>query len=167
MTRTMANPAVYRAIEATAVAGIVTPDNVVLAARDPSSVLHGLFPWDDKYAAHQYRLAIARSLIRQIEYVSIPPPPPTIRQITYVHDPRAPPRAQGYMPLQVAARNPSLSVEILLNEIDRVVSAIIRLRSVAYGLGVDIADALDDLDEAVDATRTAITRPPKRKRKAA
>jgi hypothetical protein len=169
MTRSIANPtAVYRAIEATAVGGIITADNVVLAARDPSSVLHGLFPWNDAYAAHQYRLAIARSLIRQIEYVSIPPPPPTIRQITYVHDPRQAPRVQGYMPLRVASHNPQLSIEICLNEVDRVASAITRLRSVMFGLGVDCGDALDDLDEALDATRAAVTKPPKRKgRKAA
>jgi len=160
-------PAVYRAVEATAIGGLVTPDNVVLAARQPDSILHPFFPWNDAVAAHQHRLAIARSLIRTIDYVSIETPPPAIRQITYVHSPQLPARVQGYIPLRVAARNPQLSLEILLNEVDRIESAIARMRGVAAGLGVDCADALDDLDDAAEAVRAAITRPPKRRRKAA
>jgi hypothetical protein len=168
--RPIGNPtAIYQAIEAVAVAGVVTPDNVVIAARSPDSVLHPLFPWNDAFAAHQHRLAIARNLIRTVSYTRIELPPPTVREITYVHDPRAPPRAQGYIPLQFARRSPDLSLDILFAELNRVESAIARMRGVANGLGwaVDCRHNLDDLDAAAKDLREKLMNPPKRKRKAA
>lgn len=50
--------------------GFLRPADVVKAARDPNSPLHGRFTWDDTEAAHRYRLAEARALIRVAVIVS-------------------------------------------------------------------------------------------------
>lgn len=44
--------------------GLIVPADVVEAARDEGSPLHGHFQWDDTEAGHQYRLLQARQLIR-------------------------------------------------------------------------------------------------------
>lgn len=44
--------------------GLIRPADVVEAAKDEGSVLHGCFTWDDGEAAHQFRLIEARNLIR-------------------------------------------------------------------------------------------------------
>ena len=50
--------------------GILTAENVVLAASDPQSPLHPKFTWDDTKAAHAYRLWQARQLISvTVEYI--------------------------------------------------------------------------------------------------
>jgi hypothetical protein len=46
--------------------GILKPQVVVDAARDPSSPLHDRFTWDDSVAAEKYRLEEARNLIRLV-----------------------------------------------------------------------------------------------------
>ena len=43
--------------------GILTPENVVARAADPTSALHTAFEWDDTEAARKYRLFQARNLI--------------------------------------------------------------------------------------------------------
>ena len=44
--------------------GLLLPEEVVKAARDPSSPLHNNFDWDDTEAAEKWRLEQARQLIR-------------------------------------------------------------------------------------------------------
>jgi hypothetical protein len=44
--------------------GLLQPCAVVDAAREPASILHDRFTWDDSEAAEQYRLWQARQLIR-------------------------------------------------------------------------------------------------------
>ena len=44
--------------------GILRPADVVAEAADPESPLHSAFQWDDHNAAHEYRLAQARHVIR-------------------------------------------------------------------------------------------------------
>jgi hypothetical protein len=46
--------------------GELPPEVVVDAARSKRSALHSIFPWDDTVAAHQYRLHIARNLLRVV-----------------------------------------------------------------------------------------------------
>ncbi len=43
--------------------GLVRPVHVVEAAKSPTSPLHGEFVWDNRKAAHEYRLWQARELI--------------------------------------------------------------------------------------------------------
>lgn len=47
------------------------PEDVVQAARDPGSVLHSHFTWDDSEAADQYRLLQARKLIATVK-ITVP-----------------------------------------------------------------------------------------------
>jgi hypothetical protein len=49
------------------------PEEVVRVARNPKSILHDHFEWDDTLAGHQHRVDQARSLIRQVK-VRIPTP---------------------------------------------------------------------------------------------
>src|SRR5690606_11240128 len=48
--------------------GELRPSAVVEAARDKRNPLHSQFEWDDKVAAHEYRLSQARALIRRFEF---------------------------------------------------------------------------------------------------
>jgi hypothetical protein len=45
--------------------------DILESASDPESPLYAAFPWDDEQAAHQHRLGIARSMLRNITYVVI------------------------------------------------------------------------------------------------
>ena len=54
--------------------GLLVAEEVVEAARDPKNPLHRHFNWEDTSAAHQWRLAQARALIRQIT-VTMPDDP--------------------------------------------------------------------------------------------
>jgi hypothetical protein len=45
---------------------LLTPAEVVDAARDPRSALHGQFVWDDSDAAEMFRLQQARALIKRV-----------------------------------------------------------------------------------------------------
>lgn len=49
--------------------GLLTAEIVLEESRKKSSPLHAAFIWDDKEAAHQFRLMQARQLIRSIEIV--------------------------------------------------------------------------------------------------
>lgn len=46
--------------------GILTADDVVMAAADPEHPLHRAFEWDNDLAAHNYRKATARRLLRSL-----------------------------------------------------------------------------------------------------
>lgn len=45
--------------------GRITPAAVLEEARDPESVLHGAFTWDDTVAAERWRIHEAQKLIRE------------------------------------------------------------------------------------------------------
>lgn len=51
--------------------GSVTPENVLEESEDTSSVLHGIFCWDDTTAAKNYRLIQAKKLIANIKIIII------------------------------------------------------------------------------------------------
>ena len=53
--------------------GILKPESVEKAARNPSSPLHPYFTWDDSEAARLYRIEQARQLIRVVVDVSTEP----------------------------------------------------------------------------------------------
>lgn len=50
--------------------GILRPENIVDFAKDPKTLLHGRFEWNNGEAAHQYRLWQARQLIRTVVTVT-------------------------------------------------------------------------------------------------
>lgn len=51
--------------------GLLNPSHVVDAARDPSSILHEEFDWDDTSAADAYRLMQAGALIRRVKFTVV------------------------------------------------------------------------------------------------
>ena len=57
--------------------GSITPEAVVEDSVDPSAPLHGCFEWDDKKAAHKYRITQAQGIIRCIVSVDTPASPET------------------------------------------------------------------------------------------
>lgn len=65
--------------------GAIEPATVVEVARNPKSLLHGYFTWDDKKAAEAHRLNEARYLIRSVEvYVTFPHRPDPIPTRAFV-----------------------------------------------------------------------------------
>lgn len=61
--------------------GRVNPHEVVEQARDPASVLHEYFEWDDDEAGKRYRLTQAEALIRRVK-LSIMRQDPGTKEIT-------------------------------------------------------------------------------------
>jgi hypothetical protein len=59
--------AVYE--EITSLGEEVTPEQVVEFAKDKNTELHKCFEWDNRKAAHKYRIAQAQSIFRNIAYV--------------------------------------------------------------------------------------------------
>lgn len=49
--------------------GELTPEVTLAEATPEEAPLHPIFPWNDAEAAHQYRLGIARTLIRHVRVV--------------------------------------------------------------------------------------------------
>lgn len=47
--------------------GSITPETILEASSDESSVLHSLFQWDDSKAAHQFRLQQARTILNNVQ----------------------------------------------------------------------------------------------------
>jgi hypothetical protein len=82
--------------------GYLNPVAVVEAAKDPKSILHGEFEWDDDDAAHAYRVAQAGALIRRVKFtvMKTKKDDPTIVEIktarTYESRPSARNKDQGY-----------------------------------------------------------------------
>ena len=52
--------------------GVIVPEAVVAAARDPGSPLHEHFTWDDSKAAESWRIVEARKLIARQDGISQP-----------------------------------------------------------------------------------------------
>jgi hypothetical protein len=116
--------------------GKLTPELVVLAARNPEHPLHGEFDWDDASAAHQHRLSTARAIIRSVR-INVVVQNRVVAVFRYVRDPRAQANEQSYIALVNPNRLASHARSILLAELDRIESAIIRAQKVAAGLGLE------------------------------
>jgi hypothetical protein len=118
-----------RAIEAcTDKHGRILPRLVVDAARSPRSPLHKEFEWDDRKAALVQRLDRAQELIREVKLMVIHD---TIKISApfFVSDPTS--RESAYVATTTAAKDEELSEAILMDELRRIESAIVRARSLA------------------------------------
>lgn len=114
--------------------GLLTPEEVVVAARPKKSPLHDQFEWNDKTAGHQHRLNQARKLIssviyeRKVEHKIIKIP-------FYVRDPTVG-NDQGYRKTIEIKSDEGASAELLRREVKRVVSSMERSKSIAEELGL-------------------------------
>lgn len=94
--------------------GILTPDAVVVDAQAKTSPLHPHFEWDNKAAAHQYRLDQARELIRLRSIDLERPDGGTTRVNAWVNLDPGPDGRRGYMPSREALADP-VRRELVLN----------------------------------------------------
>ena len=127
--------------------GRLEADAVVRDAEDEDSPLHEVFEWDDKVAAHAYRVEQARSLIRTItidvtyeRHVLVVP--------AYVRDPKADPKEQGYVSTAVIRTDKEQARRVMKHEMDRARGILAR----AHGVAVTL-----QLDEEIDALVQSIT----------
>ena len=128
--------------------GILTPAAVVEAARDPKSVLHSHFTWDDTEAAKMHREAQARALIRsvkvEIKTVSFPVSAPF-----FVRSPEAGGREQGYTSLAHLRTDEDAARDVVVSEFARAAACLARAKAVA--LALDIMPEIESLHDSVRA----------------
>lgn len=88
--------------------GTLLPEDVVETARDPESVLHERFEWNDQIAGHKYRLEQARALIRiYVTNVDAPEGPVQVRELVNIRGQR------GYLPIDKVMSNEDLRAAYL------------------------------------------------------
>lgn len=94
--------------------GILRPKDVVNAAKEPNSILHEHFNWDDSDAAHQYRLWQARQLIRvSVDYIQCNGQETAIRTfVSLTPDRKA---GGGYREIVAVAQNPDWYSQMLVD----------------------------------------------------
>lgn len=77
--------------------GLIDPVKVVEFARDPSTVLHNRFEWDDTEAAERYRIWQARSVIRmELQVIEGEKKPKVARTFVSLLDDRRAKGDRGY-----------------------------------------------------------------------
>lgn len=140
-------------------AGQLTPALVVDAARDPKSVLHSLFEWDNTVAGERYREYQARTLISKVHYIDVEKPvhPYYNKKISYVHDVEKP-GVQGYVHVTALQDQETKKVLTLLSDIKMTRGWVARCGILAGNLGIDCQfnDVLALLDEKTNALQKAI-----------
>ena len=97
--------------------GDLTAEAIVYSASSKSSPIHNEFIWDDSEAAHQYRLAQARKLVK---YVKEPYVRPTGEQsrVRYFHAIPQDDNRTVYTPLNEVIEDP-IATAILLRQAER------------------------------------------------
>lgn len=133
--------------------GRLTPDAVVSEAASKSSVLHDLFEWDTRKAAHAYRLDQARTLIRSVRVV-ITNERTTVSTVCYVRDPDATAEDQGYVATASIIGDVERARATLVNEFSRAAGALRRARELAVAF--DMVGEVDAIAVSVDAMRTKV-----------
>lgn len=149
--------------------GHISPHIVLAAGRDPASIIHEDFTWDDANAGERYRLDEAAKLIKLVKLEFV------ISRTTciaphYAIDPIAPPRARSYIELTRVALDPDMARQVIDAELERITAQIKRLRGMAAVIG--FAAQIDELLSQVVITTAAVCReepdeeppePPRRK----
>lgn len=115
--------------------GRLLPTEVVAAARDPESPLHGYFEWDDTAAAEQHRLHQARQLIRRVRIdVTVRDVPLSV--VRYVRDPEPEANAGSYRNILRVRSEEDAARATVIDEMARVAKAAKRAKAVAAVLGI-------------------------------
>lgn len=122
--------------------GTLTPEVVVDAAKDPDSILHEYFEWDNKVAGAAYRIEQARALIRRVK-VEVVTETVTVRAPAYVRDPRVPRKETGYVSLKRVSHDEDLSRKACLREFEAAGAHLKRARDIAAAL--DLAEEFQDM----------------------
>lgn len=135
--------------------GLLRPVDVVNAAREPGSVLHDRFEWDDRKAGEEYRLWQARTLIRvEVAYTG----PADNQMLSRVYVSLRDDRNQeggGYRSVEVVMSSPKLRSRLMREAI----SELETLRA-KYEELRELSEIFAALDRISPRTRPRRSRPP-------
>lgn len=134
--------------------GTITPSQVLIAAKDPDSPLHGCFEWDDSAAAEWYRRDQARVLIRSVK-IDINYETKTVRTVAYVRDPSRDPNESGYVSVAKVKTDDDQARDVLLAEFKRAGAALERARSLAKVF--DLESRMDAFIEELELMRSHVS----------
>ena len=133
--------------------GLLTPGDVVAAAKKKDSVLHEMFEWDSAKAAHAWRLTQARDLIRSVKVV-ITNARTTVNTVFYVRDPDIDADQQGYVSVHSLIGDEERSRRALVDEFSRAAAALRRARELAIAFG--LAEEIDAVVESLTRMETVV-----------
>ena len=127
--------------------GILLPEDVIEAAKPKTSPLHNLFDWDNKSAAHKYRVEQARALIRSVRTTYITEKR-SVSAVVYIHDPE---ERVGYTRLADVHSDTDKARDIIAREVKSAYAAVQRAREIARALEGedDLHRSLQELDGMV------------------
>ena len=128
----------------------ITPNLIVEVAKNPNSILHGYFEWDDRKAGHSFRLQQARHLITSVK-VNIITDTKMISAVSYVRDPRLPSDQQGYISVGTLKTDKDLAKESIKYEFHRAYAHLHRAKTHAEILGMEdqVSALLNTLEEVM------------------
>lgn len=129
--------------------GRVTPDAVIEAAKDPTSVLHGEFEWDVNKAAYKSWTDTARRLIREVQLIV---QYQDVRVVAPYYIPDAGVDESSYVETSKIANKHAAAKRALSDEIARIKGAIHRGRNLATVFGL-VSNFDRMLDLAIEAER--------------
>ena len=132
--------------------GEVTPQLVVNEAKYSDNPLHKEFDWDDASAANQHRLAVARALLRRVEYIGQDITGKSTPAVCYVHEPNT--KEQQYVPLREVAKSQKQSIELLNQELAQIEGNIRRAQRIA-----NVLHLREQVDENLHAIVDELPRP--------
>ncbi|MFZ4498520.1 MAG: hypothetical protein ACOYMX_02310 [Burkholderiales bacterium] len=122
--------------------GVITPEVVVEAAKNPDSPLHEHFDWDDQSAAHQHRIDTARKLIRGIR-VQVTNNRIDFKVPMFVRDPAAAPSQQGYVSISSLRTDEERARDVIVREFSIAAGALERARAIAAYL--EMTDQIEEV----------------------
>jgi hypothetical protein len=124
--------------------GLIQPEAVVEAARDPESPLHKYFEWDVERAAHGFRLAQARGLIVRFTLVKVDEGPKRVGYVNVTFNKGKSNERRGYVAVERAMADPDLYEQVVHDAEVVIVALRNKLSAFAQARGV-----VGKLDEAV------------------
>jgi hypothetical protein len=135
--------------------GQITPDQVIEAAKNESSVLHKFFVWDDSEAATLYRRDQARDLIRRVK-VEVPTVHYPMNVVRYVHDPTATPDVSLYQ--NILRIPPKSKISVVKDEVARIKGNLERTIPIVIAMNGNIPPTvLTNLEKSLDLMNQIMT----------
>lgn len=131
--------------------GRITPQQVVEAARDEASPLHGLFDWDAASAAERWWLHQAREILGAVK-VQVTTQQAVISAPCYVVDTEA--EGAGYRSVASLKKNPASARESLIYTLEVAAGHVRRAFDLAGPLGLQ--DEVDRLLKQITGLQRAI-----------
>jgi hypothetical protein len=134
--------------------GSLTPTLVVEVAKNPKSVLHHLFEWNDTKAGVSFRIAQARSIITSVK-INIITETRRVSAVSYVRDPRLASDQQGYISVSTLRTDKDLAKESIKYEFQRAYAHLHRAKIHAEILGMEdqvssLLNTFEDVRETME-----------------